>query len=86
VYATSIGLLSMALESQTAPMAYDPNEIAVPEPEPVIDETPEIEEVQEEEGSPEQTGSTQAKPRKDPLWKGFVSGIKEWLENDDDIE
>jgi hypothetical protein len=67
-------------------MAYDPNEIAVPEAAPVIEETPEIEAPIEEEGSPEQTGSTQAKPRKDPLWKGFVSGIKEWLENDDDIE
>jgi hypothetical protein len=38
-----------------------------------------------EEGAPEQEGSTKAKPRKDPIWKGFVSGIKQWLE-DDDIE
>lgn len=86
VYATSIGLLSMALDSLTAPMAYDPSEMDQPAPTPVVEQQPE--EVQEEEklGSPEQTGSTQAKPRKDPFWKGFVGGIKEWLESDDDIE
>ena len=82
VYATSIGLLSMALAETTEPMAYDPNEIVLPESEATTEAVPE--EVLEE-GAPEQEGSTKAKPRKDPIWKGFVSGIKQWLE-DDDIE
>jgi len=82
VYATSIGLLSMALSETTDPMAYDPNEIVLPESEATTEAVPE--EVLEE-GAPEQEGSTKAKPRKDPIWKGFVSGIKQWLE-DDDIE
>jgi cell division protein FtsA len=82
VYATSIGLLSMALSETTEPMAYDPNEIVLPESEATTEAVPE--EVLEE-GAPEQEGSTKAKPRKDPIWKGFVSGIKQWLE-DDDIE
>jgi cell division protein FtsA len=86
VYATSIGLLSMALAEVVEPMAYDPNEIVLPETQeaPVEEETP-APEVELEEGAPEQEGSTKAKPRKDPIWKGFVSGIKQWLE-DDDIE
>ena len=86
VYATSIGLLSMALAEVVEPMAYDPNEIVLPETEeaPVEEENP-APEVELEEGAPEQEGSTKAKPRKDPIWKGFVSGIKQWLE-DDDIE
>ncbi len=82
VYATSIGLLSMALSETTEPMAYDPNEIVLPESEATTEAVPE--EILEE-GAPEQEGSTKAKPRKDPIWKGFVSGIKQWLE-DDDIE
>lgn len=82
VYATSIGLLSMALSETTEPMAYDPNEIVLPESEAITEAVPE--EILEE-GAPEQEGSTKAKPRKDPIWKGFVSGIKQWLE-DDDIE
>lgn len=82
VYATSIGLLSMALAEVVEPMAYDPNEIVLPESEATPEAIPE--EVLEE-GAPEQEGSTKAKPRKDPIWKGFVSGIKQWLE-DDDIE
>ncbi|MGB0349480.1 MAG: cell division protein FtsA [Schleiferiaceae bacterium] len=82
VYATSIGLLSMALSETTDPMAYDPNEIVLPESEATTEAVPE--EILEE-GAPEQEGSTKAKPRKDPIWKGFVSGIKQWLE-DDDIE
>jgi len=82
VYATSIGLLSMALSETTDPMAYDPNEIVLPESEATTEAIPE--EILEE-GAPEQEGSTKAKPRKDPIWKGFVSGIKQWLE-DDDIE
>ena len=82
VYATSIGLLSMALAEVVEPMAYDPNEIVLPESEAMPEAVPE--EVLEE-GAPEQEGSTKAKPRKDPIWKGFVSGIKQWLE-DDDIE
>ena len=80
VYATSIGLLSMALENRSAPMAYDPNESDVPAP--PTEEILEAEEL-EVEGAPDQTGSAMAPPRKDPFWKGFVSGIKEWLENDD---
>ena len=83
VYATSIGLLSMALAESTEPMAYDPNEIVLPESEATPEEA--APEVVLEEGAPEQEGSTKAKPRKDPIWKGFVSGIKQWLE-DDDIE
>lgn len=27
-----------------------------------------------------------AAPRKDPFWKGFMNNIREWLENDEDIE
>ena len=46
----------------------------------------EVPEVQEEEGSPTQTGSTKAPPRKDPFWKGFITNIKDWLENDEDVE
>ena len=80
VYATSIGLLSMALENRSAPMAYDPNESDLPAP--PTEEILEAEEL-EVEGAPDQTGSAMAPPRKDPFWKGFVSGIKEWLENDD---
>jgi len=53
----------------------------LPEPEAV-----EEAEVQEEEGSPTQTGSTMAPPRKDPIWKGFMNNIREWLENDEDVE
>jgi hypothetical protein len=83
VYATSIGLLSMALAETAEPMAYDPNEIVLPESEATPEEA--APEVVLEEGAPEQEGSTKAKPRKDPIWKGFVSGIKQWLE-DDDIE
>ena len=82
VYATSIGLLSMALAEVTEPMAYDPNEIVLPEP-PSQEQAP-VEEVVEEDNLT-QEGSTKAKPRKDPIWKGFVSGLKQWLE-DDDIE
>ncbi len=83
VYATSIGLLSMALAETMEPMAYDPNEIVLPESESAPEEA--AQEAVLEEGAPEQEGSTKAKPRKDPIWKGFVSGIKQWLE-DDDIE
>ena len=72
----------MALAEVVEPMAYDPNEIVLPESEATPEAIPE--EVLEE-GAPEQEGSTKAKPRKDPIWKGFVSGIKQWLE-DDDIE
>ena len=85
VYATSIGLLSMALESQDHPMAYDPRETE----QPIALETPEGKEeepIEEVEGAPDQTGSTQAAPRKDPFWKGFMNNLKEWLENDEDIE
>ena len=82
VYATSIGLLSMALAEVTEPMAYDPNEIVLPES-PSQEQLP-VEEVVEEDNLA-QEGSTKAKPRKDPIWKGFVSGLKQWLE-DDDIE
>ena len=42
--------------------------------------------IEEVEGAPDQTGSTQAAPRKDPFWKGFMNNLKEWLENDEDIE
>ena len=80
VYATSIGLLSMALVNRSAPMAYDPNESEAPAP--PTGEMLKTEEL-EVEGAPDQTGSAMAPPRKDPFWKGFVSGIKEWLENDD---
>jgi len=83
VYATSIGLLSMALETTQHTMAYDPAEMNAPLPEP---EAVEEAEVQEEEGSPTQTGSTMAPPRKDPIWKGFMNNIREWLENDEDVE
>ena len=82
VYATSIGLLSMALAENPETMAYDPNEIILPEEET---EKPVATETEPEEGDPDQEGSVKAKPRKDPIWKGFVSGIKKWLE-DDDIE
>jgi len=85
VYATSIGLLSMALESQDHPMAYDPRETE----QPIVPETPEEQaekSIEEVEGAPDQTGSTQAAPRKDPFWKGFMNNLKEWLENDEDIE
>jgi len=27
-----------------------------------------------------------APPRKDPFWKGFITNIKDWLENDEDVE
>ena len=83
VYATSIGLLSMALETTQHTMAYDPAEMNAPITEPEEEVT---DEVQEEEGSPTQTGSTMAPPRKDPIWKGFMNNIREWLENDEDVE
>tara|TARA_Y100000385_G_C13109442_1_gene651433 strand:+ start:1566 stop:2930 length:1365 start_codon:yes stop_codon:yes gene_type:complete len=82
VYATSIGLLSMALAESADTMAYDPNEIILPEEETQKPVAPEAE---PEEGDPDQEGSVKAKPRKDPVWKSFVSGILNWLE-DDDIE
>ena len=66
----------MALAEVVEPMAYDPNEIVLPESEATPEAIPE--EVLEE-GAPEQEGSTKAKPRKDPIWKGFVSGIKQWF-------
>ena len=82
VYATSIGLLSMALAESAETMAYDPNEIILPEEET---QKPVASEAEPEEGDPHQEGSVKAKPRKDPVWKSFVSGILNWLE-DDDIE
>ena len=82
VYATSIGLLSMALETASHTMAYDPTETDTPIAEAETDTS----ETQEEEGSPTQTGSTMAPPRKDPFWKGFITNIKDWLENDEDVE
>ena len=81
VYATSIGLLSMALAEVKEPMAFDPNEIILPEPQSQEQASEEV----IEEDNLAQEGSTKAKPRKDPIWKGFVSGLKQWLE-DDDIE
>jgi hypothetical protein len=72
----------MALAENPETMAYDPNEIILPE---VETEKPVATETEPEEGDPDQEGSVKAKPRKDPIWKGFVSGIKKWLE-DDDIE
>ena len=88
VYATSIGLLKMALENYTHPMAFDPMAIETteaPAPE-VIEEAPETEVAEGQEGDPDQEGSTQAAPRKDPIWKGFMRNIKEWLQDEDDIE
>jgi len=82
VYATSIGLLSMALETTPHTMAYDPTETDTP----IVEAEVEAPEVVEEEGSPTQTGSTMAPPRKDPFWKGFITNIKDWLENDEDVE
>ena len=64
------------------PWPTTPDKIILPEEET---EKPVASEKESEEGDPSQEGSVKAKPRKDPIWKGFVSGIKKWLE-DDDIE
>ena len=53
IYATSIGLLKLALENMTEPMAYDPNEVVEePEEEQVPNETPIDRNDEQEEAAP----------------------------------
>lgn len=80
VFATSIGLLRLAIDSMEAPMAYDPLDPTHGELDPELDTEEGAEETAEEQT---EEGDTKSPPRKDPFWKRFKEGLMDYLEDDE---